>query len=416
MHRLAYATILLPILAACQQQDMSAHLYGPPKGTSPAYWQVEAYSDRPVIGPEAARGVLFWSHGVSGQNVQWKGKPLRFVKKFAAAGWDVIKVNRNNLHEASWRNSGPKHVADLQDRASKARSDGYKRVILAGQSYGGAISLEAAGIPGIADGVIAIAPGHGSDACGRGSGIGRRADNLPRQLREALERNTAQRTVLMVADGDECVGFNRPHASYRQTLQATGTSFVFLDDTMPIRGHFAGNTNQFDRWYGRCLLDFLDAREAPKAGEIVCPAPSPVPAYLLPDGYRPPADGGVGSFLGAWSGSYSIGKRGTRNLCFLVEEEFPTGFMARTAFGAGSQRKASMVTHRRLFTEHGGYARFVYVKNKYRVTVIVDVERENASVTIRTAKGKEYRSKLERGCKLQDDWPPGKLAPGKAAS
>ena len=348
--------------------------------------------------------------------MQWKGKPLRFVKKFAAAGWDVIKVNRNNLHEASWRNSGPKHVADLQDRAGKARSDGYKRVILGGQSYGGAISLEAAGIPGIADGVIAIAPGHGSDACGRGSGIGRRADNLPRQLREALERNTAQRTVLMVADGDECVGFNRPHASYRQTLQATGTSFVFLDDTMPIRGHFAGNTNQFDRWYGRCLLDFLDAEQAPKAGEIVCPAPSPVPAYLLPDGYRPPADGGVGSFLGAWSGSYSIGKRGTRNLCFLVEEEFPTGFMARTAFGAGGQRKASMVTHRRLFTEHGGNARFVYVKNKYRVTVIVDVERENASVTIRTAKGKEYRSKLERGCKLEDDWPPGKLAPGKAAS
>ena len=64
-----------------------------------------------------------------------------------------------------------------------------------------------------------------------------------------------------------------------------------------------------------------------------------------------------------------------------------------------------MVTHRRLFTEQGGFVRFVYVKNKYRITVIVDVERETASVTIRTAKGKEYRSKLERGCKLEDDWP-----------
>ena len=405
MNRLVYATLLLPLLAACQQQGMSAHLYGPPKGTTPAYWQVDAYSDKPSIGPEASRGVLFWSHGVSGTNVQWKGKPLRFVKKFAAEGWDVIKVNRNNLHEGSWRNSGPKHVADLQDRARKARSDGYKRVVLGGQSYGGAISLEAAGIPGIADGVIAIAPGHGSDACGRGSGIGRRADSLPRQLREALDRNKAPRTVLMVADGDECVGFNRPHASYRETLKASGSSFVFLDDTMPIRGHGAGNTNQFDRWYGRCLLDFLDAGGAPKAGETVCPSPNPVPAFLLPDGYRPPADGGAGSLLGAWSGSYSTDKLGTRNLCLLVEEEFPTGFMARTAFGAGSQRKASMVTHRRLFTEQGGFVRFVYVKNKYRITVIVDVERETASVTIRTAKGKEYRSKLERGCKLEDDWP-----------
>ena len=416
MYRLVYATFLLPLLAACQQQGMSAHLYGPPKGTSPAYWQVEAYSDRPAIGPEAARGVLFWSHGVSGQNVQWKGRPLRFIKRFAPAGWDVIKVNRNNLHEGSWRVSGPKHVADLQERAREARRSGYARVILGGQSYGGAISLEAASIAGTADGVIAIAPGHGSDACGKGSGIARRADNLPRQLNEALERNSAPRIVLMVADGDECVGFNRPHASYRQTLRTTGSSFVFLDDSMPVRGHGAGNTNQFDTWYGDCLVDFLDAEETSRTGETVCPGPSPVPAYLLPRDYRPPAAGGPGSLLGAWSGSYSIGKWGTRNFCILVERDFGTGFMARTAFGAGSQRKASMVTHRRLFSTHGGNGKFVYTRNKYRMTVTADAERKNVSVTIRTSKGKEYRSKLERGCKLEDDWPPGKLASAKPAS
>ena len=416
MHRLVYATLLLPLLAACQQQGMSAHLYGPPKGTTPAYWQVDAYSDKPSIGPEASRGVLFWSHGVSGTNVQWKGKPLRFVKKFAAAGWDVIKVNRNNLHERSWRTSGPKHVADLQERARKARAEGYKRVILGGQSYGGAISLEAASMAGIADGVIAIAPGHGSDACGRGSSIGRRADSLPRQLRDALERNTAPRTVLMVADGDECVGFNRPHASYRQTLQASGSSFVFLDDTMPVRGHGAGNTNQFDSWYGRCLLDFLDAGGAPKSGETVCPSPSPVPAYLLPRDYRPPADGGAGSLLGAWSGGYSTDKLGTRNLCILVDGEFAAGFRAEVAFGAGSQRKASMVTIRRYFSVEAGSGKFVYAHNKYRMTVKADAERKNVSMTIRTAKGREYRSKLERGCKLVDDWPPRKLASAKPPS
>lgn len=405
MYRLVSAVLFLPLLAACQQQGMSAHRYGPPEGTSPAYWQVAAYSDKPPIGPETAEGVLFWSHGVSGNNVQWKGKPLRFVEKFADEGWDVIKVNRNNLHERSWNVSGPNHVADLQERARKARSDGYRRVILGGQSYGGAISLEAASLAGIADGVIAIAPGHGSDACGKGSGIGRRADTLPRQLREALERNKTPRTVLMVADGDECVGFNRPHASYRETLQASGSSFVFLDDTMPIRGHFAGNTNQFDRWYGQCLVDFLDAVGAPKAGETVCPLPSPVPAYLLPDGYRPPADGGPGSLLGAWSGSYSIGKRGTRNLCLLVEREYSGSFRAEVAFGAGSQRKASMVTVRRYFSVDADGGSFRYERNNYRMTVKADAERRNVSVTIRTAKGKEYRARLERGCKLVDDWP-----------
>lgn len=405
MSRLVYVMLLLPFLAACQQQGMSAHLYGPPKDTSPAYWQVDAYSDRPAIGPEVAAGVLFWSHGVSGRHVQWKGKPLRFVRKFAQEGWDVIKVNRNNLHEGGWAISGSKHIADLQERARKARAEGYKRIILGGQSYGGAISLEAARAPGIADGVIAIAPGHGSDACGGGSGTARRADNLPRQLREALERNAAPRTVLMVADGDECVGFNKPHASYRETLKASGASFVFLDDTMPIRGHFAGNTRQFDAWYGDCLLEFLGTEQKPRAGETVCPSPSPVPAYLLPDVYRPPADGGPGSLLGAWSGSYSIGKGSTRNLCLLVEGEFAGGFRALAAFGAGSQRKASMVTLRRYFSVDAAGGEFVYAHNNYRMTVTADAERKNVSVTIRTAKGKEYRSRLERGCKLVDDWP-----------
>lgn len=405
MQRLACAALLLPILAACQQQGMSRHVYGPPGGASPAYWQVAAYKDRPVVGPEAAEGVVLWSHGVAGRNVAWRHPPLRFVKRFAVAGWDVIKVNRNNLHENVWRVSGPKHVADLQERARKARQDGYKRVILAGQSYGGAISLEAAAMPGIADGVIAIAPGHGSDACGKGSSLARRADSLPGLLNRALERNEAPRTVLMVADGDECVGFNKPHASYRKTLSARGSSYVFLDDAMPVRGHGAGNTRQFNAWYGLCVVDFLDDLDAPAPGETVCPGPSPVPAYLLPYGYRPPADGGPGSFLGAWGGAYSIGKKGARNICILVEREFPGGFMARTAFGAGSQRKADMVTYRRLFDARSGGRTFVYKRGKYSMTISADPDRRDVSLLIRSKEGNEYRTRLKRGCRLEDDRP-----------
>ena len=405
MYRLACTALLLPLLAACQQQTASRHAYGPPEGAAQAYWQVAAYKDRPVVGPEDAEGVLLWSHGVAGRNVQWRHPPPRFVKRFAGAAWDVIKVNRNNLHENAWNVSGPKHVADLQERARKARQDGYERVILGGESYGAAISIEAAAMPGIADGVIAIAPGHGSDACGKGSGHARRADRLPGLLNRALERNKAPRTVLMVADGDECVGFNRPHASYRKTLNAGRSSYVFLDDTMPVRGHGAGNTRQFNAWYGRCILNFLDDLDAPAPGETLCRTPSPVPAYLLPSGYRPPADGGPGSFLGAWSGAYSIGKRGTRNICILVEQEFPGGFMARTAFGAGSQRKASMATYRRLFDTGSGGRRFVYKSGKYSMTVAADPDRTDVSLLIRDKKGKEYRTGLKRGCRLEDKWP-----------
>ena len=407
MRGLVYAMLLLPLLAACQPQgNMSAHRFGPPSGGAPAYWQVPAYPDRPLLGPDAARGVLLWSHGLRGRAPSWTRAPQPFVERFARAGWDVVKVNRNNLHENYWAASGARHVADLRDRARKARAEGYDRVVLGGFSFGGALSLEAASEPGLADGVLAMAPGHGSDACGTGSGQRRLADNLPRLLANALERNAAPRAVLMLAKDDECMGFNNPHAQLRRALAGTGVSFVFLDDSMPIRGHAASETGQFDRWYGQCLVNFLDAKEAPRAGETVCAGPNPVPAYLLPDGYAPPAAGGPGSLVGAWGGNYAIGKLGARNICILVEREFPSGFSAWTAFGSGSRRKASMVTHFRHFSRRSGGGTFVYAKDKYSMTVVADGERRTLSLTIRTEEGNRYRSRLRRGCKLVDDWPP----------
>ena len=381
------------------------HLYGPPTGTSPAYWQVRTYGDRPPRGPEASQGILFWSHGLWGRTPKWKDKPPRFVRKFAHADWDVVKVNRDERLEYLWATAGSRHAADLRERARKARKAGYKRIVLGGQSYGAAIALEAASERGIADAVIAVAPNHDSDNCGGMGASGYGSAWLQNQLVSALEDLSSSRVVLVAPGRDECLGPERAEGSYRNALAAGASGFVLLDDAMPISGRKAGRTRQFDEWYGECLLEFIGSDNAGRTGETKCPSPDPVPLFLLPAGYTPPSPTGPNSLIGAWGGEYFVGSKGVRNFCMFVEEEYEDGFMTRTAFGAGSERLLSMVTHSRIFYRSGGERQFVYNQNKYRMTLFDNPERSKLDLAIRTASGTEYNFYLTRGCELVENRP-----------
>lgn len=325
--------------------------------------------------------------------------------RFAVAGWDVVKVNRDERLEHAWAVAGNRHVADLRERAREARRAGYKRIVLGGQSYGAAIALEAASERGIADAVIAVAPNHDSDYCTGVRTPGYHPIWPQRLLLNALRDVVSPRTVLVVPDGDECLGPERSDGSYRNALAASGSSFVLLDDAMPIRGRKAGRTRQFDEWYGECLLDFVGSGDATRGGETVCPSPSPVPAFLLPADYRPPSPKEENGLVGAWSGEYHVYKWGDRNFCLLIEEKFDEGFKARTAFGSGDKRKISMETYTRVFYKFGGEGKFVYNKNKYRMTLTDNADRRKLELAIRTAKGTNYWIELSRGCKFELDWP-----------
>jgi len=89
----------------------------------------------------------------------------------------------------------------------------------------------------------------------------------------------------------------------------------------------------------------------------------------------------------------------------FVEEEYEDGFKARTAFGAGTERVISMETYTRIFYRFGGDREFVYNKNKYRMTLFDNPDRQKLDLAIRTASGTEYHFYLTRGCELEDDWP-----------
>ncbi|MBS0526112.1 MAG: hypothetical protein JSS04_20960 [Proteobacteria bacterium] len=313
-----------------------------------AYWVEYGFCDLPVRGPARAKGLVLWSHGVSGDNEQYRTPPPPIMRRFEGAGWDIVKINRNNLYEHGWSSSGVRHRDDAIERARAAKASGYKNVILAGQSYGGAISLEAnARATGI-DGVMALSPGHGSDAASGATGYGDRYRNLNRYLLEALSAQKGGRVVVLVAPDDRLhpdrsvgSGFG---AQMRTALASSGRPFVVFDETGPIHGHGAGETSQFSAWFGACLVKFLDPAQPAAPGETVCKPPDPLPRFVLPADLKRPAPGteGASRWLGLWEGTYGNGGNYHRDLMVVVEAV--AGDTATVVYspGAGPGKDLSM--------------------------------------------------------------------------
>src|SRR5947209_6308017 len=90
----SFLSAVVVMATAAQSQDR------PPDGAT--YWTIPGFKGRPLLGPEKAKGVVFWSHGVNGKEPQYQGSPPPVIALFAAARWDVIKINRNPTYETGW--------------------------------------------------------------------------------------------------------------------------------------------------------------------------------------------------------------------------------------------------------------------------------------------------------------------------
>ncbi|MBM3521913.1 MAG: hypothetical protein FJX57_03060 [Alphaproteobacteria bacterium] len=288
-----------------QEPKFQAPHAGPPSAFT-AYWLAYAWEDRQPRGPARARGVVFWSHGVSGMRPQYDGSPSRTIRRLADDGWDVIKIQRNPSYENNWTNAGLRHVADLVKRAEEAKAAGYRRIVAAGQSYGGAISLEAAGRTDVFEAVIAFAPGHGSDAAS-GSNM-RIHDNLTEQLVRTLRAVKAGRVIVSAAGGDHLHPHEVRGPKLRDALAGDPSRrFVLFDESIPLTGHGVAFAAEFDAWYGACLVWFLGTAGVGQ-GETTCHAPSAerpffIPSSLVVEPPGPAVPRPVAALSGAWSGA-----------------------------------------------------------------------------------------------------------------
>jgi dienelactone hydrolase len=310
-----------------------------------AYWSEYGFCDLPVWGPARAKGLVLWSHGLAADREQFNDSPPAIIRAMQLAGWDVVRINRNNLYEKSWESSGPKHRDDALERLRSAKAQGYRFVVLAGQSYGATISLEANAKSAEVDGVLAFSAGHGSDA-NQGAFSGReRYRNLNGLLLKTIAAQKGGRLVVLTASGDALQPDRAPGGGWAQQLRAalnsTGRPYVAFDEYAPIHGHGAGTTNQFAAWFGGCVLRFLDPARDVAAGETVCRGPEPQPRFLLPGDLTRPVAGmaGPARWLGVWEGSYS---QNHRDLMLVVEAASENKATVVYATGAGPQHDMNM--------------------------------------------------------------------------
>jgi pimeloyl-ACP methyl ester carboxylesterase len=112
---------------------------------------------------------------------------------FREAGWDTFRLNRRSSADTL-----PESAAALAGEAEALKRKGYRRVVLAGQSFGAFISLIAAGHSDAVDGVIGTAPAAYGSARSNPLGYGLNATRLY-DLLGAVRR---ARVALFFFEGD----------------------------------------------------------------------------------------------------------------------------------------------------------------------------------------------------------------------
>ena len=253
------------------------------------FWTEWGFCDLEPYGPEKARGLVIWNHGISGTAEQHKAPPALALRLLHVRGWDIIKLNRNNLGGNASNLALPRATERTETEVRAQLARGYRRVVLAGQSFGGYVSLETAAASRDVFGVVAMAPGVTSFG----------ANRLDPSITERLITEVkARRLALVFPQGDALFDNRVRGPGALRALASRPAPYLLIDETATaISGHDGAAGGRFALRYGRCLADFLDAADSPPPGRIICSGGREAAAArdLLmnpwPAAARPPRDG-----------------------------------------------------------------------------------------------------------------------------
>ena len=243
-------------------------------------WYEGGYPEFPPLGPQFAKGLVIWNHPVAGIGQGAAVATTRAIGGLAALGWDVIRLQRNPRLPPAWENRLAEVVQSLTQEVADARAQGYQRIILAGQGFGGGLALEAAKTIDGLYAVIALAPNTGDGV----TGVGRTWS----QLREAR----AQRIVVAFPKDDDQFITERGTEARNLLNARTGLPYILVDEDSGIRGNGGSESMAFGT-YATCMSYFLAPDASPHAGEFRC-GTDEVPAILARMGARPKGEAWFG--------------------------------------------------------------------------------------------------------------------------
>ncbi len=290
---------------------------------------VPGYADKPAHGPEAAKGAVIWNHGIE-LVAESPSDPPFFVDYLQDAGWDVFSLKRR------WAGDNyADSTAALVETVKRLRGEGYKRVVLAGQSFGAWISLAAATESAISvDAVIAAAPARFGRQ-GTSDNWTLNADRLYLLARDV--KPTRVMTFLFDKDSYDPGGRGPILAAILKTRNVP--SYV-LDRPPGFEGHVAAATFAFAHTFGPCIVAFVEIKEVP--ADFSCkdyPSGPPEIGFALPANLRinPPPANVVPAFApysGKWFGLAPSGQ----GVMLIVHEMGVDRALAVYAWTAVSRR------------------------------------------------------------------------------
>jgi pimeloyl-ACP methyl ester carboxylesterase len=200
-------------------------------------------------GPMAAPGVVIFSHGRSVDHEDSESPAPLYLRTLAADGWDVLRFDRQRSEDTLSASAAAliKHVHDLRAR-------GYARIVLAGQSFGGFLSLMSAADSTDVDAVIATAPAAYGTFGGPHDNWKKNASELYRIL-DRIDHSRVLLAFFLVDEYDPGGRAERAEA----ILTRHGIVHAVLDQPAGLFGHAAASSSSFSRSYADCLEAFIAA-------------------------------------------------------------------------------------------------------------------------------------------------------------
>src|SRR5579862_3108456 len=108
---------------------------------------------RNLLGPARARGAVVWNHGRSLDSEDYLAPTPPYLRALRDGGWDVFRFDR--LRDSDTLSASSRRLVAI---VTELKHRGYRRIVLAGQSFGAFLALMAADEASAVDAVIATAP------------------------------------------------------------------------------------------------------------------------------------------------------------------------------------------------------------------------------------------------------------------
>ena len=203
-------------------------------------------------GPAKARGVYVFGHGKASDaqgNRDSRGiQPHSYVRYFNNNGFDVVRFDRAPATDLTDR------AADwLREGLRKIRAQGYRMVIVGGQSRGAWNSLQILDTPNLADAVIAVS------AATNGTDAGLQAGRGMAEIYRIFSRAHAPTTRVAIAQFRDDPYEHEPDKRLSladELLRPQVASLLTVNQPEGITGHFGGYSQTFGERYAVKLYRF----------------------------------------------------------------------------------------------------------------------------------------------------------------